>query len=92
MNWAHMAAVLVCVGGCSWWEKPPTKIIVAPDVVPYAQSVQKRALEEKQQLGPPCPRDAVYANCSALHRFILDYGTMRNQARCAKSPRLCKGQ
>ena len=59
-------------------------IIVAPDVVDYSASVQDRAADELERLGEPCPADAVLADCSALARFVVDYGRMRDQVRAAK--------
>lgn len=59
-------------------------IVVAPDVVEYKPAVQDRAANELDRLGKPCPADTVIADCSAVSRFVLDYGRMRDQIRAAK--------
>ena len=69
----------------NWLAKEKSEpIIVAPDVVDYSASVQDRAAAELDVLGEPCPTDAVLADCSALARFVGDYGRMRDQVRAAK--------
>jgi hypothetical protein len=83
--------LILFTAGCGWFDRPvPTKIIATPDVVLYSLDVQARALKEKKALGPPCPRDVVIADCSALHRFVLDYKTMRDRARCLSDERACR--
>ena len=74
-----VAIVFGALAGCA--NPPKTTIIVAPEVVPYSNTVQKRAAEEMTGMGPACPRDNVFGGCSAVKRFILDYGHMRNQSR-----------
>lgn len=59
-------------------------IVVAPDVVDYTAAVQDRAADELDLLGRPCPADTVIADCSAVARFVLDYGRMRDQVRAAR--------
>ena len=69
----------------NWLAKEKSEpIIVAPDVVDYSASVQDRAADELDVLGEPCPTDAVLADCSALARFVVDYGRRRDQVRAAK--------
>ncbi len=60
-------------------------IVVAPDVVNYTAAVQDRAADELDRLGKPCPADTVIADCSAVARFVLDYGRMRDQVRAARA-------
>ena len=36
------------------------------------------------ELGPPCARDTVIENCSALARFVTEYGVLRDKIRAAK--------
>lgn len=57
--------------------------VVVPEVKAYSSEVQARAADELETLGPPCPRDVVIAECSALHRFTLDYLEIRDEARNA---------
>jgi len=59
-------------------------IVVAPDLVDYTAAVQDRAADELDRLGKPCPADTVTADCSAVARFIIDYGRMRDQVRAAR--------
>lgn len=59
-------------------------IVVAPDLVDYTAAVQDRAADELERLGKPCPADTVIADCSAVARFVLDYGRMREQVRAAR--------
>jgi len=59
-------------------------IVVAPDVVDYTAAVQDRAADELDRLGTPCPADTVIADCSAVARFVLDYGRMREQVRAVR--------
>ena len=59
-------------------------IVVAPDVVDYTAAVQDRAADELDRLGKPCPADTVIADCSAVARFVIDYGRMRDQVRAAR--------
>lgn len=56
-----------------------------PSVVPYGDKFQDRAANELQQLKPPCERDVGAESCSALHRMIMDYSTMRDQTRALGS-------
>lgn len=53
--------------------------IVLPAVTNYGADVQMRAADEFEQLGPPCPKDIVIADCSAVKRMILDYLWLRDQ-------------
>lgn len=59
-------------------------VIVAPPIVDYSDAVQDLAADELSQLGPPCARDTVIADCSALARFVTDYGVLRDKIRAAK--------
>ena len=49
-----------------------------------ACAVQDLAADELAQLGPPCARDTVIENCSALARFVTEYGVLRDKIRAAK--------
>ena len=60
-------------------------IVVAPDVVDYTAAVQGRAADELDRLGKPCLADTVIADCSAVARFVIDYGRMRDQVRAARA-------
>ena len=64
--------------------KASEPIVVAPDLVDYTAAVQDRAADELDRLGKPCPADTVIADCSAVARFVLDYGRMRDQVRAAR--------
>ena len=55
--------------------------IATPDLIPYETEVKQRAAQELREAGPPCPRDVVIADCSAVHRMIKDYGLLRDQIR-----------
>lgn len=55
-----------------------------PRIVDYTVEVQELAADELETLGPPCPRDAVFGGCSAVARFVLDYGDLRNRLRAAR--------
>ena len=57
---------------------------MAPDIVDYTAAVQARAADELDRLGKPCPADTVIADCSAMARFIIDYGRMRDQVRATR--------
>jgi len=59
-------------------------VIVTPPIVDYTSEIQTRAADEFDKLGPPCARDTVTENCSAVARFIMDYGTLRDKIRAAK--------
>jgi hypothetical protein len=59
-------------------------VIVTPPIVDYTSEIQTRAADEFEQLGPPCARDTVTENCSAVARFVMDYGTLRDKIRAAK--------
>ena len=58
-------------------------VIVTPPIVDYSDAVQDLAADELGQLGPPCARDVVVADCSALARFVTDYGVLRDKIRAA---------
>ena len=60
-------------------------IVVAPDIVDYTAAVQDRAADELERLGKPCPADTVISDCSAVARFVIDYGRMRDQVRAARA-------
>jgi|TARA_R110002111_G_scaffold224720_1_gene286313 uncharacterized protein YceK len=59
-------------------------VIVTPPIVDYTSEIQVRAADEFERLGPPCARDTVTENCSAVARFVMDYGTLRDKIRAAK--------
>ena len=59
-------------------------VIVTPPIVDYTSEIQTRAADEFEKLGPPCARDTVTENCSAVARFIMDYGTLRDKIRAAQ--------
>ena len=59
-------------------------IVVTPDLPSYSANVQDKAADELEKLSQPCPRDNVISDCSAVARFVLDYGRMREQIRSAK--------
>ena len=59
-------------------------VIVTPPLVDYTSEIQTRAADEFDKLGPPCARDTVIENCSAVARFVMDYGTLRDKIRAAK--------
>lgn len=83
----QLIVVAIIVGaavGCSP-ARPSTKLIVAPAVVPYSDGVQKEAAAEMAEMGPPCPRDAVFGGCSAVKRMVIDFGDMREQARALRN-------
>ena len=60
-------------------------VIVTPPIVDYSDTVQGLAADELERLGPPCARDVVVADCSALARFVTDYGVLRDKIRAAKT-------
>lgn len=68
--------------GCAGATFEPATVVL-PEVKAYSPEVQARAADELETLGPPCPRDVVIAECSALHRFTLDYLEIRDEARNA---------
>ena len=65
-----------CGGGSS-------SLVATPGLQQYSQEVQNLAADELESMGPSCPRDAVYGDCSAVKRLVLDYLWMRDQARAA---------
>ena len=44
-----------------------------------------RATDEFEKLGPPCARDTIVADCPAMARLIMNYGTLRDEIRAAKN-------
>ena len=60
-------------------------VIVTPPIVDYSDTVQGLAADELERLGPPCARDVVVADCSALARFVTDYGVLRDKIRAGKT-------
>ena len=84
------SAVSAGAGTASAWfdyktSKATEPIVVAPDIVDYTAVVQARAADELDRLGKPCPADIVIADCSAVSRFVMDYGRMRDQVRAARA-------
>ena len=69
---------------CLQWHSVELKTMLA-DAICLATSpacaVQDLAAVE---LGPPCARDTVIENCSALARFVTEYGVLRDKIRAAK--------
>ena len=59
--------------------------IVTPPIVDYSDVVQGLAADELEQLGPPCARDVVVSDCSALARMVTDYGVLRDKIRASKT-------
>tara|TARA_A100000172_G_scaffold38994_1_gene23777 strand:+ start:2351 stop:2785 length:435 start_codon:yes stop_codon:yes gene_type:complete len=59
-------------------------VVVTPPLTDYAPEIMARAADEFEQLGPPCARDTIVADCSAAARLIMDYGTLRDKIRAAK--------
>ncbi len=57
---------------------------MTPPIVDYTSVIQSRAANELEKLGPPCARDTVAENCSAVVRLVMDYGTLRDKIRAAK--------
>lgn len=86
---AFSAASAVAGSASAYFDYKTSKaaepIVVAPDVVHYTAAVQGRAADELEQLGKPCPADTVIADCSAVARFVIDYGRMRDQVRAARA-------
>ena len=58
--------------------------IVTPPIVDYTSEIQTRVADEFVKFVPPCARDTVTENCSAVARFVMDYGTLRDKFRAAK--------
>ena len=85
---AFSAASAVAGTASAWFDFKTSKasepIVIAPDLVEYKPAVQDRAANELDRLGKPCPADTVIADCSAVSRFVIDYGRMRDQVRAAK--------
>ena len=59
-------------------------VVVTPPLTEYAPEIMARSADEFEQLGPPCARDTIVADCSAAARLIMDYGTLRDKIRAAK--------
>lgn len=57
---------------------------VKPPIVTYSEKVQNHAADELEAMGPPCPRDDVYGECSAVKRMVIDYKDVRNKIRAAE--------
>ena len=76
--WMPCLLLTTLLNGCG---STTSSSVVAPPVLDYSAEVQARAADEMETLAPPCPRDAVFGNCSAIHRFVKDYHWMREQAR-----------
>ena len=61
-------------------------IIVTPPVAEYSGDLMTKAAIELDFMKPPCPRDVVSDDCSAISRMIIDYGDLRAKIDVAKSP------
>ena len=62
-----------------------TTIVKTPDLIWYHLTVQARAADELDSLGPPCcSRDTVIEGSSAVHRLVFDYGFPCDQIRAAR--------
>lgn len=73
--------------GAYWdWKaaKKGEPVIVTPPIEAYSKEVQAAAAAEMKALAGPCPRDTVFANCSAMKRMVIDYGDLRRRIRAAK--------
>ncbi len=57
--------------------------VATPALQQYSPEVQTLAADELETMGPACPRDGVFGDCSAVKRLVLDYRWMREQARAA---------
>lgn len=71
------SSLLILLTGCATTAFEP----VAPPLIDYAPEFQNRAASELETLGPPCPRDVVFGECSAVHRLVKDYGLTRDRIR-----------
>ena len=60
-------------------------VIVTPPIETYSKEIQAAAAEEMRSMAGPCSRDVVVGECSALKRFIIDYGDLRRRIRAAKA-------
>ncbi len=61
-----------------------TTTVKTPDLIRYHLTVQARAADELDSLGPPCPRDTVVEGSSAVYWLVIDYGFTRDQIRAAR--------
>ncbi len=80
LTWTALTSALLlsgCTGGAS-------RGLTGPPVLEYSDEVQDHAAAEMALLGPPCARDGVFGDCSALKRFALDYHWMREQLRAVQ--------
>ncbi len=59
-------------------------VIVPPPIEAYSKELQAAAAAEMKAIPDPCPRDTVFANCSAMKRMVIDYGDLRHRIRTAK--------
>ncbi len=62
-------------------EAPPKPVIVAPSLDRYSEEFETKLADELEQLAPPCPRDYIVPNCSALYRITLDGIHLRNRVK-----------
>ena len=79
-----MSAILLSGCGTGIFDRPAGGRVAVPDVVEYSEVVQDHVANELEALGPACPRDEVFGGCSAVKRFVIAYGRMRDQARAAR--------
>ena len=78
------SGILLSGCGTGIFDRPTGGRVAVPDVVEYSKQVQDHTAAELSKLGPACPRDGVFGGCSAVKRFVIDYGRMRDQARAAQ--------
>lgn len=55
--------------------------VAMPRLILYEEEVMSKAADEMEKVGPPCSRDIVIENCSAMKRLVIDYGWLREQVR-----------
>ncbi len=61
-----------------------SEIVVTPTLFEYSRALTNKAADEYAKLPPPCDRLEPVKPCSALKRFINDYGQVRDEIRAAR--------
>lgn len=86
-GWMRLGLLLLMIpsASCETVNSNQPPIVIAPPVVAYSQEFQDKAAAELEAVSnfPVCPRDVLVPDCLAWPRLVLDFGTMREQARAA---------
>lgn len=83
-GWKLSTIVAVSLLGACATERSEAPVIIAPLLYDYSPTFQAAAADELDQLGAPCPRDVLLADCSPVARLVQDYRVTRDMIRHAE--------